>query len=115
MNDILDKIKESDIVITVNSKDGRLLASQTVIYAKNGSTLRQIGLIQSLELKASVDKFDTIISIEIPSEIPGMSENLKKSLKETSSLMAEKGCSLKSIDIKPTMICAESVKICEKS
>ena len=115
MNEILDRIKNSDIVITINSKNGRLVGPQTAIYAKDGSELRQIGLIQSLELKASVNDSVTQLNIEFPGEILGMSDHLKKSLKETSALMEKKGCSIKSTDIKPIEVCAESIKICEKS
>jgi hypothetical protein len=95
-NDVLDRIKNSDIIITVNSRDGKLFGPQTAIYAKDGQEIRQIGLVQSLELKASVHELNTELNIEFASEIQGMSEHLKKSLKETSSLMAEKGCSVKS-------------------
>jgi hypothetical protein len=94
-NDVLDRIKNSDIIITVNSRDGKLFGPQTAIYAKDGQEVRQIGLVQSLELKASVHELNTELNIEFASEIQ-VSEHLKKSLKETSSLMAGKGCSVKS-------------------
>ena len=62
---------------------------------KFDSDLKQIGLIQSINFKASVNDSSVDVQIEFPQEIPGMSEPLKRSLKENSSLMAKKGCSVK--------------------
>jgi hypothetical protein len=96
--DIEDSIENSDIVITINSKDGKLISPQMRVYAKNGDELRQIGLIQNISVNASVEKLEAEMCVGFPLEKEGMSDTVKDSLKEYSSLLAEKGCLIKLSD-----------------
>lgn len=84
--DIEDSIENSDIVITINSKDGKLISS------------RQIGLIQNISVNASVEKLEAEMCIGFPLEKEEMSDNVKGLLKKYSALLAEKGCLIKLSD-----------------
>jgi len=91
----ITKIENSDLVITINSKSGKLISPQTCVYIKDENGLSQIGLIQSLEIHASINSTCVDMHVEFPSEIEGMSPSSKESLRKIIALLSEKGCQIK--------------------
>ena len=91
----ITKIENSDLVITINSKSGKLISPQTCVYIKDKNGLSQIGLIQSLEIHASINSTCVDMRVEFPSEIEGMSPSSKESLRKNIALLSEKGCQIK--------------------
>ena len=92
MDGIEKAIQESDIVIAMNSKSKKLFSSLCRVYVKDKEELRQVGLIRNVQLRTNSD--DTVVDLKIsfPLEKEGMSDQVKKSLRESTSLLAEKGC-----------------------
>ena len=91
----ITKLENSDLVITINSKNGKLISPQTCVYIKDENGLSQIGLIQSLEIHASINSTCVDMRVEFPSEIEGMSPSSKESLRKNIALLSEKGCQIK--------------------
>jgi hypothetical protein len=85
-------IQESDIVIAINSKTGKLLSPQCRIYVNSEENLRQVGLIRKLSFKANSDDINAELKITFPLEKEEMSPQVKESLRKNTSLLAEKGC-----------------------
>ena len=85
-------IQESDIVITINSKTGKLFSPQCRVYVKSEEGLHQVGLINELSLKANVNEINAELKVTFPLEKEAMSDQVKESLRRNTALLAEKGC-----------------------
>lgn len=84
-NTIESDIINSDIIITLNSKNNRLF--NTSVYLNNGKGINQMGYIQSINLKADLN------NIQLIAEFPPESSNqAEKKIKEYSSSLNKKGC-----------------------
>lgn len=90
----MENFNDYDIVIALKSKNGIMIGPASKIYVKDNSELRQIGLIQELNLKMTADKLVPELTISFPEEIPGMSDGVKKSLSDNISLLKNKGCNI---------------------
>jgi len=90
------RIEDSDVVITINSKNGKLFSPQMRVFVKDGEELHQVGLIQSLDLKAFADTINVDMCVEFPLEKPEMSDLVKEVLRKNVALLTEKGCVVKS-------------------
>jgi hypothetical protein len=93
--DIANKLNNSDILIGLNLKEGKLFTSRMVVYAKENSDFHRIGLMQGITLEASSEDPYVKLCVEFSEENPEMSEILKKGLKKNSSLLSKKGCLIK--------------------
>lgn len=93
----MENFNDYDIVIALKSKNGIMNGPSSRIYAKDNSELRQIGLIQELNLKIFADKSIPELTISFPKEMPGMSYIVKKSLSNNVTLLKNKGCNIEHI------------------
>jgi hypothetical protein len=83
---------DSDIVITLKSKDGILSSPQTRIYVKQGNEYQQVGSIQSINLKSNCVDYHVELDVTFPLETEMIAQERIASVRKFSSLLTEKGC-----------------------
>jgi hypothetical protein len=89
------KNENPDIVISLISKNGYIHGPSTKILVKNGNELKPIGCVQEICLGANSLKADMLITFPLDIEgSSGMSKEIRESIKESSSLLAKKGCKI---------------------